>query len=529
MKTIEIFNKQIIMNIKNFLFASLLMLFIFPCVEVRSQEPVYWDVVQQIMNEAFNNSQVMENASWITDVFGPRNAGSDAFLEAADWAKNRLEEYGLSNVCLDPFEFGTGWECEYTSVHMMKPRYMPVIAYAPMWSDETNGKQTGKGFYMNFSEIRTREGLLKYKGKLKNKVIFCKPEQEMQPALTTLPLTYTEDELDELARIKISEPEEKDRYGRKSHERLPEQEIIDFVFEEGAIAIAKPDGRESFGTVVVNEVTGKPWEKDAPKPPTEIIMANEHYNRMIRIMDKGIPVELEVEIRTKYYPNRTQGVNVIGEIPGTDLADEVVIIGGHLDANPAGTGAMDNAASVVAAMEAMRILKKIGVKPRRTIRVAFWGVHELGTFGSRSYAAENYGDVETQEYLPAHARFSAYYDTDIGPGKIRGVYIQNNDAVRPIFTEWMKPLHGLGMKHLVGGPFKMEGDGFNNLGLPGFQFVQDRKEMDDRIAHTNMDVYERLIPEGLMQSAVVFATFAYHTAMRDELLPRVTVKPKDKE
>jgi len=250
-------------------------------------------------------------------------------------------------------------------------------------------------------------------------------------------------------------------------------------------------------------------------------MANEHYNRMIRIMDKGIDVELEVEIRTKFYPNRTQGVNIIGEIPGTDLADEVVIIGGHFDANPAGTGAMDNAAAGVAALEAMRILKKIGVKPRRTIRLAFWGVHELGTFGSRSYAAENYGNVKTQEYLPAHAKFSAYFDTDIGPGKIRGVYIKDSDAVRPIFIEWMKPLHSLGMKHLVGGPFGMEGDGFRNLGLPAFQFVQDRKEMDDRIAHTNMDLYERLIPDGLMQSAVIFATFAYHTAMRDELLPRV--------
>jgi len=504
-----------------FIGAGILVFILFGS-KLPAQEPVYWDVVRQIMDEAFNNSQVMENASWLCDVYGPRNAGSNAFLEAADWAKARLEEYGLSNAHLDPFEFGTGWECEYTSVHMMKPRYMPVIAYAPMWSEGTDGKVIGNGFYLNFNDLQTEDDLLKYKGKLKNKVIFSRPEQEMTPALTTLPLVYTEAELDELARINIQTGSDEDRYERRNRRpRLPMQQIVDFVFAEGAIAIAKPDGRESFGTVVVNEVTGKPWEKGAPKPPTEIIMAAEHYNRMIRIMEKDIPVELEVEIRVAFHPRKTESFNVIAEIPGTDLADEVVMLGAHLDANPSGTGAMDNATSVVVAMEAMRILKEIGVRPRRTIRVAFWGVHELGRFGSTSYVTKNFGDAKTQVYKPAHAKLSAYYNMDMGPGKIRGFYIKGNDRVRPIFAEWMKPLKSLGVTHLIPGPKGSEDDIFRRVGLPGFHTLHDRQDMDDRIAHTNMDVYERLIPEGLMQSAVVMATFVYHTAMRDELLPRI--------
>ncbi|MCK4931812.1 MAG: M20/M25/M40 family metallo-hydrolase [Candidatus Aminicenantes bacterium] len=486
------------------------------------QEKVYWDVVEKIMEEAFENSHVMENSSWLCDVFGPRNAKSSSFRAAAQWAKKRLEEYGLSNATLDPFEFGTGWENEYTSVHMMSPRYMPIIAYPPMWSAGTKGKVRGPVVYINFDAITSEKDLDQYRGKLKNTIIFTRPKQEMIPHLSTLPETYTEDELDEMAEIHVGPKVSPKKRNRPHYEKkVSKRQIIDFIFAEGAAVIASPDGRESYGTVVVNEVDGKPWEKDAPPPPTELVIAAEHYNRIMRILEKGIPVEMEVEIKVAFHSDDQVDYSVIAEIPGTDLADEVVMLGGHLDANSAGTGAMDNAAAVVIAMEAVRILKKIGVKPRRTIRVAFWGVHELGTFGSRSYVRKHFGDPETQQYKPEHAKFSAYYNMDIGPGKIRGIYIKGNEGVRPIFTEWMKPLKSLGMTHIITESIGSEDDGFRAVGLPGFHFLQDRKELDDRLAHTNMDVYERLIPEGLMQSSVVMATFVYHTAMRDELLPRI--------
>lgn len=487
-----------------------------------TQEKVHWDVVEKIMEEAFENSHVMENASWLCDVFGPRNAKSSHFRAAAKWAKQRLEEYGLSNATLDPFEFGTGWENLYTSVHMMSPRYMPVIAYPPMWSAGTNGKVRGPVVCINFDAINSEKDLDPYRGKLKNAIIFTDPKQEMIPHLSTLPETYTEEELDEMSKIHVGPKVPRNKQNRPHYERnVSKRQLIDFVFGEGAVVIAAPDGRESYGTVVVNEVDGKPWEKDAPPPPTELVIAAEHYNRIMRILEKGIPVEMEVEIKVAFNRDDQIDYNVIAEIPGTDLADEVVMLGGHLDANSAGTGAMDNAAAVVIAMETARILKKIDVKPRRTIRVAFWGVHELGTFGSRNYVRKNFGDPVTQQYKPAHAKFSAYYNMDIGPGKIRGIFIKGNEGVRPIFTEWMKPLKNLGMTHIITEPIGSEDDGFRAVGLPGFHFLQDRKELDDRLAHTNMDVYERLIPEGLMQSSVVIATFVYHTAMRDELLPRM--------
>jgi len=513
------------MRVKGICVVGLIMMFTL-VNPVHAQEKVYWDVVQKIMEEAFEHSHLMENASWLTDVFGPRNARSSSYRAAAQWAKNRLEEYGLSNAILDPFEFGVGWENEYTSVHMMAPRYMPIIAYPPMWSAGTNGKVRGPVIHINFDEINSEKDLETYRGKLRNAIIFMKPKQEMIPHLSTLPDKYTEDELDEMAKIHIGPNVSKESRKRRLYtKKISRRQIIDFVFAEGAAAIAAPDGRESYGTVVVNEVLGRPWEKDAPPPPTELVIAAEHYNRIMRILEKGIPVEMEVEIKVAFHEDDQISYNVIAEIPGTDLADEVVMLGGHLDANPAGTGAMDNAAAVVIAMEAVRILKKIGVKPRRTIRVAFWGVHELGRFGSRSYVCKHFGDPETQQYKPEHAKFSAYYNMDIGPGKIRGIYIKGNERVRPIFTEWMKALKNLGMSHLITASIVSEDDVFRVVGLPGFHFLQDRKELDDRLAHTNMDVYERLIPEGLMQSSVVMATFVYHTAMRDELLPRIAPVP----
>jgi carboxypeptidase Q len=492
-----------------------------------AQESVYWDVVQKIMEEAFERSQVMENASWLTDVFGPRNAKSPSYIAAAKWAKKRLEEYGLSNARLESYEFGTGYVNEYVSVHMMKPQYMPIIAYPATWSAGTNGKVLGPVFYINFDEVTSENDLDLYRGKLRNAIVFTRPKQELSPHFESMATRFTDEQLNEMAKIPIGPRVDEGRRGSRSREdRLPRQKIIDFVFGEGAVAIVRTDGRNDFGTVAVENIgyttETRPWEKDTPSPHTELVMAAEHYNRIMRILEKGIPVEMEVELRVNFTRDDPYDYNVVAEIPGTDLSDEVVICGGHLQANPAGTGAADNVAGAVTAMEAVRILKAIGVKPRRTIRVALWGGHEMGNFGSRHYVHNHFGDAITQKYKPEHANFCGYFNMD-GSGRIRGVDNMGNEEIRSIFAEWMKPLHNLGMSHIIPRVSNGEARAFIELGLPGFDFLQDR--LDRRTYHSNMDVYDHLLPEDLIQSSVVMATFVYHAAMRDEKLPRIAPVP----
>ena len=493
-----------------------------------AQEPVYWDVVDKIMEEALENSQVMENASWLADVFGPRNAKSPSYLAAAEWAKQRLIEYGLSNARLEPYEFGVGYVNEYISVHMMAPQYMPIIAYPATWSAGTDGRVRGQVVYINFDAIATEADLEPYRGKLRNAVVFTHPKQELTPHFEPMATRFTEEQLDEMAKIQIGPrvPEER-RERRPTGEKLSRQQIIEFVFAEGAVAIVRTDGRNDFGTVAV-ENTGytldtRPWEENALPPPTELVMAAEHYNRIMRILEKDIPVALELEVKVTFTRDDLTDYNVVAEIPGTDLANEIVVLGGHLQANPAGTGATDDAAGVVVAMEVVRIFKVLGIKPRRTVRVGLWGGHEMGLFGNRSHVRKNFADLEKREYKPDYARLSAYFNVDHGGGRIRGVSIMGNEVIRSIFTEWMKPLHNLGMSHLF--TTGMAHEAYAEVGLLGFYFLHDR--MATRQYHSNMDVYDRLVPEDLMANSVILATFVYHAAMRDEKLPRIAPLPWD--
>ena len=502
---------------------SLVLMFILLST-VSAQEPVYWGVVQELTEEAFENSEVMENASWLTDVFGPRNEKTPSYRAAAEWARGRLIEYGLTNARLEPYEFGNGWGHAYTSIHMMTPQYMRVIGYPAPWTTGTNGKVRADVFSMNFDEISSEADLEQYRGKLRDRIIFIKPEQEISPHFEANPLTWTDERLDEMEKIPIViGPRVSEERRRRDLSEL-KKHIIDFVFAEGAVAIVHPDEQHYYGSVSPGNYNGieRPWE-DKPLQPTELVLAVEHYNRIMRILEKDIPVEMEIEIRTTVYRGESVDHNVIAEIPGTDLAHEIVIVGGHLQSDYVGTGAIDNAAGSVTAMEAVRILKAIGVKPRRTIRVGLWGGHEIGLIGNRSHVRKNFADLETKEYKKDYNNLSAYFNVDIGPGSIRGVSIMGNEAVRGIITEWIKPLRNLGMSHLFTTGSAHEA--YKEVGLIGFYFNHDRKEIDDWNAHTNMDVYERLYPEGLTQAAVVLATFAYHAAMRDEKLPRIAPLP----
>ncbi len=489
-----------------------------------TQEPVYWDVVQQIMQEAFENSHVMENASWLTDVFGPRNAKSPGYIAAAKWARDRLQEYGLADAHLEPYEFGVGYVNEYISVHMIEPRYMPIIAFPATWSKGTDGKVRGPAVYINFNDIASKQDLEQYEGKLKKAVILTHPKQKITPHFEPGATRFTEEELDEMAKMPVG-PRRSEQRRRRKHQGLSKQEILDFVFGEGAAAIVRTDGRSDFGTVVVENnrytLDNRLWEIDAPSPPTELVMAAEHYNRIMRILEKNIRVEIEVELRVSFNRSNLTDYNVVAEIPGSDLANEIVLLGAHLQANPAGTGAADDAAGVVASMETVRILKAMGVKPRRTIRIGLWGGHEMGVFGNRSHVSRNFADRETKQYKKDYQNLSAYFNLDHGNGRIRGVSIMGNERIRAIFTEWMKPLHTLGMKHLF--TAGMVHEAYEEVGLPGYYFVQDR--MDTRQYHSNMDVYDRLVEEDLMANSVILATFVYHAAMRDEKLPRIAPLP----
>ena len=495
-----------------------------------AEEKVYWDVFQEIKDDVFENQEVMDNASWLCDVFGPRNAKSPSYLASAEWAVSKLKEYGLSNARLEPYEFGVGYVNEYISVHMMSPQYMSLLAYPATWSPGTDGKVRGQAVYLNFDEIASESDLEQYRGKLQDAVVFTAPKQEVSVIIPLLEERFSDEKLDEMSSVKVAprdSDERRDRDRRSDDDTLSRQQIIDFVFAEGCAAIVRTDGRSDYGSVVVENsdytMDTKPWEKNAPPNPTELIMAAEHYNRVLRILEKGVPVEIEVELKVSFSRDDLTDHNVIAEIPGTDLADEIVIIGAHLQANPAGTGAADNAAGVVASMEAMRALVAIGAKPRRTIRMGLWGAHEMGTFGNRHHVRENFADPEKKEYKKDYDNLSAYYNMDIGSGRIRGVSVMGNEDIRAIFTEWIKPLRTLGMTHIF--TTGMSHQAYSEVGLPGFYFNQDRSAMDDRHAHSSMDTYERLVPEGLIQSSIVMAHFAYHTAMRDEKLPRIAPLP----
>ncbi len=495
-----------------------------------AEEEVYWDVFQEIKDEVFANQEVIENASWLCDVFGPRNAKSPSYRASAEWAVKKLKEYGLSNARLEPYEFGVGYVNEYISVHMMSPQYMTLLAYPATWSSGTDGRVRGQAVYINFDEISSEADLEKYRGKLQDAIVFTAPKQEVSLIIPLLEERFSDDKLDEMASVKVGPSGSDRRRGRRRREeedRLSRQQIIDFVFGEGAAAIVRTDGRSDYGSVVVENsgytMETRPWEKGAPPNPTELVMAAEHYNRIMRILEKDVPVEMEVELRVSFSRDDLTDHNVIAEIPGTDLAHEVVVIGAHLQANPAGTGAVDNAAGVVAAMEAMRALVAIGVKPRRTIRMGLWGAHEMGTFGNKSHVAKNFADPKTKEYKKDYDNLFAYFNMDIGTGRIRGVSVMGNEEVRSIFTEWIRPLKALGMTHIF--TTGMTHEAYSEVGLPGFYFNQDRTAMDDRHAHSNMDTYERLVPEGLIQSSVVMAHFAYQAAMRDEKLPRIAPLP----
>jgi len=488
---------------------------------VASQENVDLQMIGRIKAEGFKNSQVMDIVSYLTDVHGPRLTGSPALKSASEWARDKMKSWGMTNAQLESWgAFGRGWAVEKCSIEMLEPQYSPLIAYPEAWTAGTTGTLTGTVVY---AKIESDADFEKYKGKLSNAIVLSRPAVEAKFHTDPEGRRYDEKELAELALAPVpgARPEWMARREEFRRQRELRERVNKFLKDEGVAAVISPSRSGDYGTIFVQGSGSR--NVGAPPGLPSVIVAMEHYNRLVRIIDKGIPVKVALTVQNRFYETDSLGYNVVAELPGADkrLKEEIVMLGGHLDSWHAGTGATDNAAGCAVAMEAVRILEAIGVQPRRTIRIALWSGEEQGLLGSKGYVQKHFGDPRTMQLKPEHDKLSGYFNFDNGTGKIRGIYLQENDAQRPIFEAWLKPLNDLGATTVAikntGGTDHLS---FDAVGLPGFQFIQDEMEYETRTHHSNMDVYDHLQAGDLMQASVVMASFVYNTAMRDEKLPR---------
>lgn len=496
---------------------------------MQAAEPVDPHVIGQIKMEGFQRSHVMETASYLTDVHGPRLTGSPNYKEAAVWARDQLTAWGLANARLEPWgEFGRGWSAIRHSAVMTAPRYAPLIAYPQAWTPSTRGVVTGQPILV---EVASEEDFEKYRGKLRGAIVMngkpVKPSPHFDPDAVRL----TDDDL--AGQWDAIDPGEPESYWKESQEwdesETKREKIRKFFQEEGVSVLLEAS---PWDHAVVRVTRGGSYQPDADPTFPAFVLAKGHYNRIARLLEKNVAVELQLMLEARFHDEDLRGHNVVAEIAGVDsrLREEVVMLGAHLDSWHAGTGATDNAAGCAVVMEAMRILKSIGVTPRRTIRVALWGGEEQGYYGSLGYVTRHFGNLETLALEPEHGKLSAYYNVDNGTGKIRGIHLQGNELVRPIFEAYLAPFAYLGATTITtlntGGTDHMV---FDAVGLPGFQFIQDPIEYSVRTHHTNVDLYDYLVEDDLKQAAVIVASFVYHTAMRDEKLPRKPLpKPREK-
>jgi carboxypeptidase Q len=527
------------------------------------------DYLDRIKEEGTKKSQVMKTVSYLTDVIGPRLTASPAMKRANEWTRSQMAEWGLKNAHLESWgPFGRGWTLKKFSIQVVEPQCIPLIAYPKAWSPGTDGPVTGD---VVLFQATTEAELEKYKGKLKGAIVLTTPEpRNVLPRFEALGHRFDEKDLLRLADADAPAPRgqrglfgaggPRGRQGGAAGAQNPLLNFVrrraQFLLEEGAAVTVDPSQMGDGGTIFVAQATvpfnpaaaGRrtgAYDKDAPKIVPQVTMAIEHYKRLVRMIQQGEKLKATVDLDVQFHDADLMGYNTIAEIPGTDLKDEVVMLGGHMDSWHSGTGATDNAAGVSVAMEAVRILQATKLQPRRTIRVGLWSGEEQGLYGSRAYVKDHFGgyddDPNSTLYAqlwggqpparkltikPEYENFCAYYNLDNGTGKVRGVYLEGNEAARPIFRKWLADFRGMGAATLsasaTGGTDHMSFDG---IGLPGFQFIQDPVEYETRTHHSNQDVYDRLQAEDLQQASVIMATFIYNTAMRDEKIPRKPMAP----
>jgi hypothetical protein len=480
-------------------------------------ETVDLDAVYRIKQEGLNNSKVMEIASYLTDVYGPRLTGSPEIREAAEWTQKTMREWGLANVHLETFPFGRGWGNTRFVALALTPRAYPLIAYPKAWTPGTNGPVTGEAVRVDISR---EEDFATYRGKLRGKFVFVAPMRDVPARFEAPGRRYSDTELSALSAQPGAAGRGRGNPPAAANANSPNftRRRMQFWIDEGVAAVV--DWANGDGGTLFVQSGGSRNASDPPVAP-QVSLAVEHYGRILRTLEKKIPVTLQMDIENRFYDSDLNAFNVIGELPGTDKADEVVMIGAHFDSWHTGTGATDNAAGSAVMLEAMRILKVTGLRLRRTVRIALWGGEEQGLIGSREYVKAHFADPAVMQPKPEHARLAGYFNVDNGTGQIRGIYLQGNEAIAPVFNAWMEPFRNLGMTTLTirntGGT---DHQAFDAVGLPGFQFIQDPIEYDSRTHHSNMDVYDRLQANDMMRNAVIVAAFVYNTANREERLPR---------
>jgi hypothetical protein len=480
---------------------------------------VDWAMVARIREEGLQRSRLAETLSYMTDVLGARLTLSEGMARAQAWAKAEMEEMGLTNVVIEPFmDYGVSWENEYTSLHLLEPDYQPMVGYPLAHTPGTSGRQV---LDVVIADVRTGPGLDAYRGRLAGKAVLSTPPAEVDLTRYREGVPRrTNEELKALAEEVFPPPP-----GRPGDPANPDllrsEDRIAFYRDEGVAVVLEctsgwPGAVRGFARPGTRRDR---WGRaESLASPPIVAVTPEHYNRMYRILERDIPVSIEIEVRNAIGENREEASNVLAEIPGSDLADEVVMMGAHFDTWHASPNASDNTSGVAVVLEAARILKAVGAEPRRTIRVALWSGEEQGLHGSREYVLTRFGDPEIG-VTPAYEKFSVYFNQDYGPGLYRGVWLQGNEHVRKTFEAWMEPFHDFGMTTLsirsVGSTDHVP---FDNLGLPGFQFLQDRTGGTG--GHTNLDFFDTLPLDDLTKNAVIMASFVYHAAMAEERIPR---------
>jgi hypothetical protein len=473
------------------------------------------DAVYRIKEEGLQRSSVMDTSSYLTDVYGPRLTGSPNIVKASEWAVKKLTEWGLSNVHLEAFPFGRGWQNHRFVAMAVAPQTYPLIGYPKAWTPGTKGPVTGDAM---MAVIQNEQDFDKFRGKLAGKFVLTLPMRNVEARFEAQGRRFSDSDLSSLAMQPAGRGRGGQPAGNASNAAAFNRRRTQFWIDERVAAVldfSQGDG----GTLFVQ--AGGSRDPKGPPSPLQVTLAVEHYGRIARTLERNIPVTLQMDVDNRFYDSTTNAFNIVGEIPGTDKTDELVMLGAHFDSWHTGTGATDNAAGSAVVMEAMRILKATGVRLRRTVRIGLWSGEEQGLLGAREYVKAHFADPATMQLKPAHEKFAGYFNVDNGTGLIRGVYQQGNEAVAPIFSAWMEPLKNLGMTSLaIRGTNGTDHVAFDAVGLPGFQFIQDPIEYDSRTHHSNMDLYERLQANDLMRNAVIVATFVYNTANRDEKLPR---------
>lgn len=512
---------------------SVMLALALPFAGLAQSENVDPAMMQKIRKEGLENSKVMEIAFNLTDKSGNRLTASPGFNRAANYAKETLAGWGLSNAAVQPWgEFGKGWELEKSYVAITAPYYKSLSAYPKTWTAGTKGQKNAEILVIS---AKDSAGLEAYRGQLKGKLLIIDQTTPYKHSFKADAVRYTDAELDAMAKATMpaaarqpvdTAAQRRQREAMMARFNNPAARMLtvlkNMAKAEGAVALFSNGGTRSHdGTIFAQG--GGAYKASDPENFPDIVLGIEDYNTILRLAKAGETVKMDVDVKTKFQTKDLNGYNVIAEIPGTDpaLKDEVVMIGAHLDSWQTGTGATDNASGSSVMMEAIRILKSLGFNNRRTIRIGLWSGEEQGLLGSRGYVKNTFADPATMQTTPAHEKFSSYFNIDNGTGKIRGIYLQGNEACRDIFAQWLTPFKDLGATTVtISNTGGTDHQAFDAVGLPGFQFIQDPIEYDTRTHHSNMDVYDHLIEDDLKQIATIVAAFVYNASQRDAKLPR---------